>query len=221
MDPVFGRFISPDDWDPTLPGVGTNRYAYALNDPVNKSDQNGHQSFGDADSDDDGIPDTVDTEIGPEKLLSRGPTKSINNDPSVHTIAPKNGPGGRLPAFSSAKCKENTAEKTPEKANSKQVTDNGDYLLFRKSERSDPKDTSYNPNVISILASFNGNRIAATQEIADARQKEVNEGRISSRNPEKMGAVSVTVSVNGYQTVVVSFVDKAGSFCTGTVNANE
>ncbi|MER8409354.1 hypothetical protein NKH16_32745, partial [Mesorhizobium sp. M1307] len=42
MDPVLGRFISPDDWDPTLPGVGTNRYAYAQNDPVNKSDQNGH-----------------------------------------------------------------------------------------------------------------------------------------------------------------------------------
>ncbi|MER9852195.1 hypothetical protein NKJ55_33905, partial [Mesorhizobium sp. M0106] len=42
MDPVLGRFISPDDWDPTKPGVGTNRYAYALNDPVNKSDQNGH-----------------------------------------------------------------------------------------------------------------------------------------------------------------------------------
>ncbi|MCR4265780.1 RHS repeat-associated core domain-containing protein, partial [Nitratireductor sp. ZSWI3] len=42
MDPVFGRFISPDDWDPTLPGVGTNRYAYAQNDPINKSDPSGH-----------------------------------------------------------------------------------------------------------------------------------------------------------------------------------
>ncbi|CAN7509906.1 RHS repeat-associated core domain-containing protein [Mesorhizobium sp. LjRoot246] len=42
MDPVLGRFISPDDWDPTLPGVGTNRYAYAQNDPINKSDANGH-----------------------------------------------------------------------------------------------------------------------------------------------------------------------------------
>jgi RHS repeat-associated protein len=41
-DPALGRFISPDDWDPTLPGVGTNRYAYAGNDPVNKSDPNGH-----------------------------------------------------------------------------------------------------------------------------------------------------------------------------------
>ncbi|WP_185975256.1 RHS repeat-associated core domain-containing protein [Mesorhizobium sp. WSM4310] len=42
MDPVLGRFISPDDWDPTKEGVGTNRYAYAQNDPVNKSDPNGH-----------------------------------------------------------------------------------------------------------------------------------------------------------------------------------
>ncbi|MER9934335.1 RHS repeat-associated core domain-containing protein [Mesorhizobium sp. M0088] len=42
MDPVLGRFISPDDWDPTKGGVGTNRYAYAQNDPVNKSDPNGH-----------------------------------------------------------------------------------------------------------------------------------------------------------------------------------
>ncbi|MER8985517.1 MULTISPECIES: RHS repeat-associated core domain-containing protein [unclassified Mesorhizobium] len=42
MDPVLGRFISPDDWDPTKEGVGTNRYAYAQNDPVNKADNNGH-----------------------------------------------------------------------------------------------------------------------------------------------------------------------------------
>lgn len=42
MDPSFGRFISPDTWDPTLEGVGTNRYAYASNDPINKSDPNGH-----------------------------------------------------------------------------------------------------------------------------------------------------------------------------------
>jgi hypothetical protein len=39
---VLARFITPDDWDPLLVGVGTNRYAYAENDPVNKSDPNGH-----------------------------------------------------------------------------------------------------------------------------------------------------------------------------------
>ncbi|WP_407692764.1 RHS repeat-associated core domain-containing protein [Rhizobium herbae] len=36
------RFIQPDTWDPTVEGVGTNRYAYAGNDPVNNSDPNGH-----------------------------------------------------------------------------------------------------------------------------------------------------------------------------------
>jgi hypothetical protein len=38
------RFISPDPMDPTMPGVGTNRYAYAENDPINKSDANGHNA---------------------------------------------------------------------------------------------------------------------------------------------------------------------------------
>lgn len=38
------RFISPDTLDPTVPGVGTNRYSYSENDPINKSDQNGHQA---------------------------------------------------------------------------------------------------------------------------------------------------------------------------------
>lgn len=36
------RFISPDTMDPTAPNVGTNRYSYSGNDPVNKSDPNGH-----------------------------------------------------------------------------------------------------------------------------------------------------------------------------------
>ena len=37
-DPVLGRFLSPDWWDPNLPGVGMNRYAYSDNDPINKSE---------------------------------------------------------------------------------------------------------------------------------------------------------------------------------------
>jgi RHS repeat-associated protein len=55
-DPVLGRFLSPDWWDPIDTAVaanggaagvlsspvGTNRYAYAGNDPVNKSDPSGH-----------------------------------------------------------------------------------------------------------------------------------------------------------------------------------
>jgi len=41
-DPALGRFLTPDSWDPDLPGVDTNRYAYAGNDPVNGADPNGH-----------------------------------------------------------------------------------------------------------------------------------------------------------------------------------
>ncbi len=41
-DPLLARFLTPDTWDPELPGVDINRYAYAGNDPVNFSDPNGH-----------------------------------------------------------------------------------------------------------------------------------------------------------------------------------
>jgi RHS repeat-associated protein len=37
-DPVLGRFLAADPSDPTSPGVGVNRYAYAGNDPVNFRD---------------------------------------------------------------------------------------------------------------------------------------------------------------------------------------
>jgi RHS repeat-associated protein len=45
-DPLLGRFLSPDTWDPILAGVDVNRYAYANNDPVNLSDANGHGPAG-------------------------------------------------------------------------------------------------------------------------------------------------------------------------------
>ena len=41
-DPNLGRFFCPDTWDPTIPGVDINRYAYAGNDPVNGLDPGGH-----------------------------------------------------------------------------------------------------------------------------------------------------------------------------------
>ena len=42
-DPLLARFITPDTWDPDIPGVDINRYAYAIDDPVNGSDANGHK----------------------------------------------------------------------------------------------------------------------------------------------------------------------------------
>ena len=40
-DPSLGRFVQPDPADPTEAGVGVNRYAYALNNPVMFSDPSG------------------------------------------------------------------------------------------------------------------------------------------------------------------------------------
>jgi len=41
-DPKLGLFLQPDWWEVTQAGVGTNRYSYAFNDPVNLSDPSGH-----------------------------------------------------------------------------------------------------------------------------------------------------------------------------------
>ncbi len=41
-DTALGRFLQPDWWSEADPGVGTNRYLYALGDPINRSDPNGH-----------------------------------------------------------------------------------------------------------------------------------------------------------------------------------
>jgi len=42
-DPQLGIFIQPDTLDPTVEGVGVNRYAYSFDDPINKSDPNGRE----------------------------------------------------------------------------------------------------------------------------------------------------------------------------------
>lgn len=41
-DPKLAMFIQPDWFEVTQPGVGTNRYSYSFNDPVNLSDPGGN-----------------------------------------------------------------------------------------------------------------------------------------------------------------------------------
>ncbi|MCZ8182435.1 MAG: FG-GAP-like repeat-containing protein [Beijerinckiaceae bacterium] len=70
-DPAIGRFISPDWWDPNTPGVGTNRYAYASNDPINRSDRNGHADAGETD---------VDGQTGQDKDAARSSGPADQDD---------------------------------------------------------------------------------------------------------------------------------------------
>ncbi|MCB2130870.1 MAG: RHS repeat-associated core domain-containing protein [Rhodobacteraceae bacterium] len=46
-DPRLGMFLQPDWWEVTRAGVGTNRYSYAYNDPVNGRDPGGHEIYED------------------------------------------------------------------------------------------------------------------------------------------------------------------------------
>ena len=44
-DPELGLFTQPDWLEVTEPGVGTNRYAYSFNDPVNNLDPSGNEAY--------------------------------------------------------------------------------------------------------------------------------------------------------------------------------
>lgn len=46
-DPKLSLFTSPDWFEVTIPGVGTNRYAYAGNSPLNLSDPSGNVMYQD------------------------------------------------------------------------------------------------------------------------------------------------------------------------------
>ena len=43
-DPALGLFLQPDWFEVTKPGVGTNRFSYSFNDPVNLSDPGGNDA---------------------------------------------------------------------------------------------------------------------------------------------------------------------------------
>ena len=52
-DPELGLFIQPDWFEVTQPGVGTNRYSYSFNDPINRIDPNGNQADDTLEEEDD------------------------------------------------------------------------------------------------------------------------------------------------------------------------
>jgi RHS repeat-associated protein len=82
-DPAIGRFVSPDWWDPNKPGVGTNRYAYSDNDPVNKSDPNGHAALAGAAV---GIVSEVLAGIIDGRLSTDKPNFGLNKDFAIDVV---------------------------------------------------------------------------------------------------------------------------------------
>lgn len=83
-------FIQPDWLDPTQQGVGTNRYSYSGNDPINKFDPMGN-SYSDpnATSDDlDGDNDHDNHALGDDALESLGIEN--NDDPTAEEIEEAN-----------------------------------------------------------------------------------------------------------------------------------
>ncbi len=112
--PSHARFLQADNWDPWMEGVDINRYAYGNNDPINRSDPNGHENCGGEDNDCDGdndfndrypgIPDKDIIQLDPSRIellgggrVGGGMSRStaLNISKSLETRKVPN-PGGKL-----------------------------------------------------------------------------------------------------------------------------
>jgi RHS repeat-associated protein len=83
-DPVLGRFMSADPSDPTVAGVGVNRYAYAHNNPVMRLDPSGLKDIfvgGFADSFSKPVKGSVD------EFKVENPTRNVSY--KSHTASPE------------------------------------------------------------------------------------------------------------------------------------
>ena len=70
-DPALGLFLQPDWFEVTKPGVGTNRFSYSFNDPVNKIDPGGNDAEAD---EEDNVAESEKT-----KRLFGSPVSALRN----------------------------------------------------------------------------------------------------------------------------------------------
>lgn len=90
-EPLLARFVSPDWFDPWQPGVGTNRYSYSENDPVNKSDPSGHQAEDNSNSQDAGsrseAADPANHAASREGMVNSGPPSANDNAQAAYGMS--------------------------------------------------------------------------------------------------------------------------------------
>ncbi len=93
-DPKLGMFIQPDWFEVTEAGVGTNRYAYSGNGPVNLSDPEGNESVITTGSSDE-------EHNNPEHFLENGLTRAIyskNRDENTSWVVHEGRKGSKYAA---------------------------------------------------------------------------------------------------------------------------
>ena len=81
-DPTLGLFLQPDWFEVTKQGVGTNRYAYSANDPVNAMDPGGNETVFVG-----GAGDSGDYKDDFVRALSRTGIRNVRaSDPSIRSV---------------------------------------------------------------------------------------------------------------------------------------
>ncbi len=78
-DPKLGMFIQPDWFEVTEAGVGTNRYAYSGNDPVNLSDPEGNEVNKEQAATSSGIIDRIKSFFGADE-------NKAESEPSLQSL---------------------------------------------------------------------------------------------------------------------------------------
>lgn len=235
-DPLLARFLTPDTLDPWLPGVGTNRYSYSLNDPINKSDPSGHttgeasqNANGDTKGEDDGNKQDAgvrgDQFAGPVGatiggVIGGAATRSASGAARGAQIGSKVEDGLRAglsiaEAFNQALEGPQPAPMTDEKV--------GHVVADKKldpnhEDNQNPRGlSSYNPELKAAVDAAHGDRRAVAERIGKEIQGQVNKGIVSA---DKRGVVSGYVDIGTGKMGYEGFIDKSGSFNFGTLNVS-
>ena len=235
-DPVLARFISPDWWDPHLKGVGTNRYTYSGNDPINKSDRNGHEDEHESQGGETGNKeaetksDQAEIEVAADDPGASKPGIGHNNPPKSEAKpatpekpGAKSGTGlgaataiietlaqGTKPQHN--KSTRDAVEKARALETKAALVDAQQISHMMQASKLDPNNKNFNSGLSGVLGSFGGNKAAAAQAIQDAAQVAWNGGTLSASQKGIGRSYEGTVDVNGNLVGVRGVAETNGTF---------